>query len=321
MSDRADRFRALSEQGAAAERGSKADCAQYVGVFYDERKSGTKPFRASIYFGSKPYHICKCATAEAAALAYDAVARMIPNQKLNFPTTSSAAAFAAVPSNGAGAIPSESELLAAIAAFRCRQPQRPRGEIKYVGVCRYQARARPFQAQIWVDAKKKTLGYHPTAEAAARAYDVVARKIPGRMLNFPVASASTPKARVQAAASAHAGLATPSEPIEQKVQPSAPRAALPQPGADDSGEDHGYSAAAAEPARSSKRMRSNSPDMQHPEAQLRQPLPPLQQHHHQQPSASSALTAQPLSSLQLSLAAAYDDREPPDGMGELIAVD
>jgi hypothetical protein len=260
------------------------------------------PFRANIIFRSKTYHVCSCATAEAAARAYDAIARMIPNRKLNFPTTSSAAAFAAVPSNGAGAIQSESELLAAIAAFRCRQPQRPRGEIKYVGVWRTKASARLFKAEICVYGKKKNLGNHPTAEAAARAYDVVVRTIPGRKLNFPVASASTPEARVQAAAFAHAGSTTPSDhaPIEQYVQPSTPRSARPpQPGADSGGdEDNGYSAAAEEPARSCKRLRRDSLDMQH---QSRQPLPPLQQHYHHQPSASSAPTAQPLSSLQLSL--------------------
>jgi hypothetical protein len=313
---------------AAAERGSKKDCAQYVGVFYDERKSGTKPFRANIYFGSKTYHICGCATAEAAARAYDAIARMIPNRKLNFLTTSSAAAFGAVPSNGAGAIPSESELLAAIVAIRppqqARQPQEARGEIKYFGVWRTKASARPFKAEICVDGKKKNLGRHPTAEAAARAYDVVARKIPGRTLNFTVASASTPEARVQAAASSHAGLATPSDsaqPIEQQVQPSSPQLAPAQPGTNDIGDDSGCFASAKELARCSKRMRSSSPVMQHPEAQLRQPLLPLQLHYHQQPPASSAPTAQPLSSLQLFLAAAYDDNEPLDGLSPFIVVD
>jgi hypothetical protein len=90
-------------------------------VFYDERRIATNPFIAQIRVGSKTYHICGCATAEAAARAFDAIARMIPNRKLNFPTTSSAATFGAVPSSGAVAIPSESELLAAIAAIQQAQ--------------------------------------------------------------------------------------------------------------------------------------------------------------------------------------------------------
>jgi hypothetical protein len=67
-------------------------------------------------------------------------------------------------------------------------------------------------------------------------------------------------------------------------------------------------------------MRSE-PDMQHLAPQLRQPLQPMQQHDHQQPSTSSAPTAQPLSALQLFLAAAYDDGEPLDGLGEFIVLD
>jgi hypothetical protein len=289
-------------------------------VYYIESRKTTKPFLAQIQVGSKGYHICGCATAEAAARAYDAIARMIPNQKLNFPTTGSAAAFGAVPSNGAGAIPSESELIAAIAAIR--QPQQPRREIKYVGVYRSEARARPFKAQIWVDGKNKYLGCHPTAEAAARAHDVVARTISGRKVSFPVVRASTPNARVQAAACAHAGSTTqphPAQPIGQHVQPYPPHdrhlCSLAQTTV--GGEDNGYSAAAEDPARSSKRTRIDSLDMQH---QSRQPLPPLQQHYHQRPSASSAPTAQPLSSLQLFLDAAYDG-EPLDGSVPFIVVD
>jgi hypothetical protein len=66
------------------------------------------------------------------------------------------------------------------------------------------------------------------------------------------------------------------------LQASTPRLTHPLLLRVDGAEDSGYSAAAAEPARSSKRMRSNSPDMQHPAPESRQPLPPLQQHDHQQ---------------------------------------
>jgi hypothetical protein len=244
--------------------------AQYVGVLYNE-SSATKPLRAQICFGSKVRYICYCATAEAAARAYDAIARMIPNRKLNFPTTSSVAASGAERRDGADVFPSESDLLAAIAAVRQAQP--PRGKIKYVGVYydHNASLACPFKAQIWVGGKNKYLGHHATAEAAARAYDMVARTITGRKLNFPVASASTQAGLMQAAACAYAGVTTPSHPvppIEQQVQPpSAPRSAPPQ---HDGGDDNGCSAAAEEPAHSRKRTRSDSFDAEHPAPQLRQ---------------------------------------------------
>jgi hypothetical protein len=223
-------------QTAAVERGSGDDCAQYVGVYYNKHQSATNPFYAHIRFGSKDFHICSCVTAEAAARAYDAIARMIPDRKLNFPTTSPVAAFGAV--HSPGAISSKSELLVAIAARR--QPKQPRGAMEYVGVWRSKASANPFRAQISVDGQRTRLGAHPTAEAAARAYDVVARTIPGRTLNFPVATAGTPQPRVQAAACAHAAPFHPAQPIEQQVQPSARRWAPPQPGADDGGMAGGH---------------------------------------------------------------------------------
>jgi hypothetical protein len=62
---------------ASTERGSKADWAQYVGVYYDEGRSATNPFRAQIRFGFKSYlyQICSCSAAEAAARAHDAIKR------------------------------------------------------------------------------------------------------------------------------------------------------------------------------------------------------------------------------------------------------
>jgi hypothetical protein len=220
----------LRTPAAATERCSKADeCAQYVGVFYDESKSANKRFRAYIWFASKTYHICNCATAEAAARAYDAIARMVPNCKLNFPTTSSVAASGVVPGNGARSsrsLPSKSKLLAAIAAVR-QAPARIdeiKDGAKYIGVRSDKRRALLFTSEIRFDGTRKYLGVHPTAEAAARAYDVVARTIPGRKLNFPVAaSASTPRSDIQAAACTHVCWTKPSdpplEPIKEHKEP------------------------------------------------------------------------------------------------------
>jgi hypothetical protein len=72
--------------------GSKADCAQYVGVSFVVDKYAANKFQARIRFKSKQHYICCCPTAEAAARAYDAVAWIIPERKLNFLTTIPAAA-------------------------------------------------------------------------------------------------------------------------------------------------------------------------------------------------------------------------------------
>jgi hypothetical protein len=48
----------------------------------------------------------------------------------------------------------------------------------------------PYQARIKVDGKQEYLGSHPTAEAAARAYDAAARTILGRGLNFQTGGSS-----------------------------------------------------------------------------------------------------------------------------------
>jgi hypothetical protein len=156
-------------------------------VFFDERKKAA-PFQAHITFRSKQHRICYCPTAEAAARVYDAVACMIPGRKLNFPPTIPAAASSSRQQQGASALPpAESDVLAAIAAVRQAKPQLPpTGAVKYFGVTIGKKSARnPYQASIWIDGKRQNLGRHPTAEAAARAYDAFARTIRGRKLNFP----------------------------------------------------------------------------------------------------------------------------------------
>jgi hypothetical protein len=58
--------------------------------------------------------------------------------------------------------------------------------VRYVGVRIDEGNAfNPFRAAICVNSKIYHICYCPTAEAAARAYDVVACMIPGRALNFP----------------------------------------------------------------------------------------------------------------------------------------
>jgi hypothetical protein len=117
--DRTARDHAQRKAPAAGiARGSKADYAQYVGVHFDERKKAA-PFYARIYFKLKNHYICYCPTADVAARAYDAVERLIPGRKLNFPTMSPAAASNSPQRAGASAaVPAESDILAAIAAVR-----------------------------------------------------------------------------------------------------------------------------------------------------------------------------------------------------------
>jgi hypothetical protein len=176
---------------AGIARGSLTDCAQYVGVTFVERKKAA-PFQAQIRFKSKNHHICRCPTAEAAARAYDVVACMIPGRPLNFPTTIPAAASSSQQREGASAVPAESDILAAIAALRQAQPQlAPWGTAQYFGVHINKGSTRnPYQARIRIDGKQKHLSSYPTAEAAARAYDAVARTIHGHKLNFPTGGSS-----------------------------------------------------------------------------------------------------------------------------------
>jgi hypothetical protein len=173
-------------------RRGKADCAQYIGVTFDERRIAFL-FEARIYFKSKLRRICRCPTAEAAARAYDAVACLIPGRKLNFPTTIPAAATSSRQQRGVGAVPpAERDVLAAIAAVREAQPQyQGVGAVKYFGVSiNNRSASYPYRVGIRMHGKVKHLGYHSTAEAAARAYDAVASTIPGHKLNFPTGGSS-----------------------------------------------------------------------------------------------------------------------------------
>jgi hypothetical protein len=197
-------------------RGSKADCARYVGVYFDEHRNASNPFVAQFRFESSLRHICCCPTAEAAARAYDAVAFMVPGRALNFPTTIPAAASSSRQRGAASAGQTESDILAAIAAVRQAQP--PKGTVKYFGVSIEETSAsnsnRAFIRQL--DGKRKSLGRHPTAEAAARAYDAVACTIIGHKLNFPTGGSS--------AAAACRGLRTDARslPARSTGQPSHP---------------------------------------------------------------------------------------------------
>jgi hypothetical protein len=179
-----------------AARDGKAECAQYVGVSYDCKTSRrTKPFRAMINFQSKEHHICYAPTARDAARAHDAVASMIPGRKHNFQTTSSAGQSSSQRSSGTSVVPSERDIRAKIAAIQ--RGFGPAGAVKYFGVFKIRRIRNPYQAQIQMDGKKKHLGNHPTGEAAACAYDAVARTIPGRKLNFPNASSEAAAALKQ----------------------------------------------------------------------------------------------------------------------------
>jgi hypothetical protein len=192
-SERAGRGAAQQVAPAAdIARGSKADCVRYAGVRCGESKASRPFFRATIPFNSNQYHICCCPTAEPAARAYDAVACMILGRALNFLTTTPAAASSARQRKRASAVPAESDILAAIAAVRQAQPQLSRtGAVKYFGVSMDKRRGcNPYQARIQVDGIQVCLGFHPTAEAAARAYDAAARTIPSRKLNFPTGGSS-----------------------------------------------------------------------------------------------------------------------------------
>jgi hypothetical protein len=139
---------------AAVSRGSKADCAQYFGVSFDEGNA-SNPFQARTRYKSKRLSICDCPTAEAAARAYDALARMIPGRALNFPTTIPAAASSSRQRGQASAGPAKIDILAAIAAVRQAQPQLPpKGAVEYFGVSIDRTSAcKPYVAKIRSDGK------------------------------------------------------------------------------------------------------------------------------------------------------------------------
>jgi hypothetical protein len=178
-----------------AARDGKAECVQYLGVSYEPASSPTRPFRAQIRYQSNRYHICVAPTAREAARACDVVASMIPGRKVNFPTTSSAARSRSQRSSGTSAVPSERDIHAKIAAIQ--RGFGLGGAVKYFGVFKSKRIRNPYHAQINMNGKKEHLGNHPTGEAAARAYDALARTIRGRKLNFPNASSEAAAALEQ----------------------------------------------------------------------------------------------------------------------------
>jgi hypothetical protein len=203
-------------------RDGKAECAQYVGVSYDVKCRPTKPFRAKIYFQSKRYHICTAPTARKAARTLNVVARMIPGRELNFLTASSAARSSSKPSNGADAVPSERDIRAKIDVIQ--RGSGPAGAVKYFGVSKQKDNHNSYRAHLRIHGKVKHLGYHPTGEAAARAYDAVARTIRGRKLNFPNASSAA------AAALEHMPMPA-SAPTSASTLPTRAKRAMRQAGA------------------------------------------------------------------------------------------
>jgi hypothetical protein len=108
---------------------------------------------------------------------------MISGCKLNFPTASSAGQSSSQRSSGTSAVPSESDIRAKIAVIQ--RGYGPAGAVKYFGVSKTKRIRNRYRAQVQMDEKKEHLGSYPTGEAAARAYDAVARTIPGCKLNFP----------------------------------------------------------------------------------------------------------------------------------------
>ena len=75
----------------------------------------------------------------------------------------------------------------ATVAENARNRQSPPGHRGYRGVNRRAAGSRPWVAYIGLGRKQIHLGYHATAEAAARTYDDKARELFGAfaVLNFP----------------------------------------------------------------------------------------------------------------------------------------
>jgi hypothetical protein len=119
---------------------------------------------------------------------------MILGRKLNLPTTSSAARSNSQRSSGTGAVPSERNIRAKIAAIQ--RGFGPAGAVKYFGVHKDEAHSQHVPGSE-LDGKKNYLSSHPTGKATARAYDAAARTIRGSKLNFPNASSEAAAALEQ----------------------------------------------------------------------------------------------------------------------------
>lgn len=136
--------------------------------------SHSKPkgkWAAIITIDGKSNHIGYFDTAEAAAMAYDAVAYVTWGIEayLNFP-------------EDVGSVDASTLNYKA----RSKSDPRPKGRAVYKGVS-YFKRTGKWIAQIAIDGKNKGLGYFLTAEDAARAYDAAAyaTRGDGCYLNFP----------------------------------------------------------------------------------------------------------------------------------------
>jgi hypothetical protein len=141
--------------------------------------------------------------------------------------------------------------------------------------------------------KRKSLGHYPTAEAAARAYDAVACRIPGRKLNFPTGGNSA------AATTGGSGTAARLLPARGAGQPSQP----PRVARDDDGSR--VTAASSACARERKQP-SSSPPRRAGAARHRPSRP---QHLRQKTHASAGQAQQPLQSSQpLQDGAAHEDQ-------------
>ena len=143
---------AASAEGLSLLRAENATGFKYV--FYDERSSKTKPFRAELKHDGRRKHLGNFATAEEAALA---VARLLGPDGV-------AAALASKPAPMTAA---EAHAAAATEGLALLRADNATG---FKGVARDDRRSsKPFQAQLKHGGRHKNLGTFATAEEAALA--------------------------------------------------------------------------------------------------------------------------------------------------------
>ncbi|KAJ1631899.1 hypothetical protein T492DRAFT_838862 [Pavlovales sp. CCMP2436] len=168
-------------------------------------QAGYKLFRAFASRGGKTIMLGSHITVEAAACERDAWAAQHPELELNIPPAGILAPSsedAASPS--AAAAPLSADTSAPTVVFV--KPKRAiKQERRYIGVSTIQAGTKRFMAFAIRGGKNIYLGYHMTAEAAARARDAWAAQYPERKLNFfPDANALAPSPEDAASPSAAA---------------------------------------------------------------------------------------------------------------------